>query len=189
MKKIELVLKKNEEKILPVIWIDDDETEIHLAARLVGDGAKLTVLGLFFATENRAVVFTTDVMHEGKHTTSLTRIRGVFKNRSSFNNDGIVRIRKGAKNANGFFDSKVLLFDDAKGRSVPSLEIDENEVKAGHASTIGRPDALQLLYLRSRGLSEEEAESLIVTGFFDQIKRLLPEKERRAVEKKLGGSA
>lgn len=185
MRKIDILLRKNEEKILPFVWIDGEESEIHVTARLVGDNSSLKIVAIFFGTVNNSVVFNTDVIHQGRNTKSLTFVRAVFKDTASFNNDGMIRIEKGAKNANGYFNSKVLLFDDAKGRSVPSLEIDENEVKAGHASTIGRPDENQLFYLQSRGLTEREAQELIISGFFTPAIRLLPEKDSKVVVKKL----
>lgn len=185
MKQIKIVVRKNEEKILPIVWSDDTESEIHVTARLIGDNAILTIVGIFFGTKTKTIVFNTDVTHEGLHTKSLTFVRAVFKDTASFNNDGMVRIHKGAKNANGYFNSKVLLFDDAKGRSVPSLEIDENEVKAGHASTIGRPDENQMFYLQSRGLTEREAQELIITGFFSPAIKLLPDKERKTITRAL----
>jgi Fe-S cluster assembly protein SufD len=184
MKVIEMSIKDSEEKIYPFIWKDNEENEITLKASLIGDNASLTILAIFLGTNNNSVVFNTDVTHVGKNTKSLTLIRSVFLDRSIFNNDGMVRIAKGATNTNGFFDSKVLLFDDAKGRSVPSLEIDENEVKAGHGSTIGRPDENQLFYLQSRGLSEKDAERLVISGFFEPIIKLLPKKEKIIAQKK-----
>lgn len=189
MKKLEIIVKKDEEKILPIVWSDDTESEIHVTARLIGDNAILTIVGIFFGTKTKSIVFNTDITHEGLHTKSLTFVRAVFKDTASFNNDGMVRIEKGAKNANGYFNSKVLLFDDAKGRSVPSLEIDENEVKAGHASTIGRPDENQLFYLQSRGLTEREAQELIVSGFFSPAMQLLPERDKKSVMRKLSKGA
>lgn len=185
LKTINITVKDNEEKVYPFIWQDDSKNEFTISARLQGDNASLTLLGVFLGTGNHSITFNTDVTHIGKNTKSLTSIRAVFLDRSSFNNDGMVRIQKGAKNTNGYFDSKVLLFDDAKGRSVPSLEIDENEVKAGHGSTIGRPDENQLLYLRSRGISEKEAEQLLIRGFFDPILTMLPEKERSLIKEKI----
>lgn len=185
MNTIEIVVKENEEKIFPYIWVNGDNEETLITARLVGEGASLTIVGIFYGMGNKSVVFNTNVTHEAPKTKSLTTMRGVFKERASFTNDGMVRINRGAKGADGYFASKVLLFDDAKGRSVPSLEIDENELKAGHASTIGRPDAEQLFYLRSRGLSEKEAEELLITGFFDPMITLLPDNEQEIIRKQL----
>ncbi|SRR5258708_2339931 len=185
MKTIEVRLKKNEEKIIPYIWINGEENHIQVNAVLSEEGARLIIVGIFFATGANSVIFNTKIAHRASHTKSLTAIRGVFLNNSSFNNDGLINIQKGAKNADGYFSSKILLFNDAKGRSVPSLEIDENEVKAGHASTVGRPNEEQLFYLKSRGLSEKEAEKLIITGFFQPLLGYLTQSEQKNIVSKV----
>lgn len=176
---IELEVKDNEELIYPFVWINGREQEISVKVNLVGAQSSFLLYGIFLGGGSKHIVFNTNVVHIGRNTKSMTHIRAVFFDQSSFSNDGMIRILKGAKNADGFFASKVLLFDSARGRSVPSLEIDENEVKAGHGSTIGRPDPRQIFYMRSRGLTEKEAESLIVEGFFDPLVRLLPIRQRR----------
>lgn len=185
MKNIKIIVKKNQEKVVPFVWINGKEEKVLVDVRLAGEGAKVTIVGIFVGNKTSSVVFNTRVVHEARQTKSLTTLRGVFFDTALFNNDGMVRINKGAKNADGYFASKVLLFDDAKGRSVPSLEIDENELKAGHASTVGRPDEQQMFYLQSRGLSEKEAERLIVSGFFEPVIRLLPKDQQALVQGKI----
>lgn len=185
MKNIDIVVRKNEERIVPFVWVNGDEKEVLVNAKLAGEGASLRIVGVFLGTDANEVVFNTNVIHKAPKTKSLTTIRGVFKEHASFNNDGMVRINKGAKGADGYFASKILLFDDAKGRSVPSLEIDENELKAGHASTVGRPDEQQLFYLRSRGLSEKEAAQLIVTGFFEPVIALLSQEDQKDIRRRI----
>ncbi len=185
MKVIQLTIKKNEEKVFPYVWINGEEEEVTVKATIEGDGASLVICGIFLGNKSHKIVFNTEVTHVGKNTKSLTNLRAVFVDNANFSNDGMVRIEKGAKNTDGYFQSKILLFGDAKGRSVPSLEIDENEVKAGHGSTIGRPDPQQLFYLRSRGLSEKEAEALLVTGFFEPLITLLPLVEQSSVKKRI----
>lgn len=180
-----VIVRSNEQKVLPYVWLNGENQEVAVQVRLVGERASLLLVGIFLGRKNHSLVFNTHVIHEAPHTKSLTHLRGVFSDRSSFSNDGMIHIEKGAKGADGFFASKVLLFDDAKGRSVPALEIDENDLKAGHASTVGRPDENQMFYLRSRGLSEKEAENLIVSGFFEPTIALLPESTRQEVRAKL----
>jgi len=165
-KVIEVVVKQNEEVLYPFVWINGPEEKVTIRVILQGDNSSFLLCGIFLGKKDRKIIFNTDVNHIGKNTKSRTMIRAVFFEKASFNNDGMIRITKGAKNTDGYFQSKVLLFDNAKGRSVPSLEIDENEVKAGHGSTIGRPDQEQLFYLRSRGMSEKEAESINRIRFF-----------------------
>lgn len=169
MEKITIVVNKNEEKILPFIWFNNSKKNYDLTVRLVGDNSSVHIYGLFLGRKSHSVTFNTTVIHEAKNTLSRTIIKGVFFDTSSINNDGLITIKNGAKNSDGYFKSKILLFDNSKGRSVPSLEIDENEVKAGHASTIGRPRKEELLYIRSRGLKEKESELLIVQGFFTDV--------------------
>lgn len=185
MRTIRVVVREDEEKILPYIWINGNENEVSFEAYLTGEGASLTLVGIFLGSNHSSVVFNTRVVHKAPRTKSLTTIRGVFFDHASFNNDGMVTIRKGSKGANGYFASKVLLFDDAKGRSVPALEIDENDLKAGHAASIGRPDEDQLFYLRSRGLSENEAEKLIVSGFFEPTLAMLAKTDQEGIRKQL----
>lgn len=186
MKSIKIKLKKNDDNIIPFVWLNDKkENEFLVSSVLSGEGNNITLLGIFLGTKENFLKFDTDIKHTGLHTKSLTILRAVFLNSSSFSNDGMIRIKKGAKNTNAYFDSKVLLFDNARGRSVPSLEIDENEVKAGHGSTIGRPDENQVLYLRSRGISELAAERLIISGFFEPALKLLDINLRKKILKKI----
>lgn len=184
--KFKISIKKNEEKILPIVWTGQDkQSEILVDVELKGEGARFQLLGLFLEKNHQNVIFKVNVIHKAPDTYSRVDIRAVLYDHASFDNDGMIRIDRGAKKADGFYNSKVLLFDDAKGRSVPSLEIDENELKAGHASSVGRPSENELFYLRSRGLGKEEAEKLIVSGFFNPIIQQLPIEERQKVEKDL----
>lgn len=185
VKNIHLTIKANEEKVFPYIWINGGEQQVRVHVRLVGEGASLQLVGVFLGTDNHAITFNTNVVHEAPYTKSLTHIRGVFRDRCVFSNDGMVHIGKGAKGADGYFASKILLFDDAKGRSVPALEIDENDLKAGHCATVGRPDENEVLYLRSRGISEDEAERLIALGFFEPILSLLSIDQQEQVREQL----
>ncbi len=185
MKTIDVLVKQNEEMVVPFIWVNDDIENVEVSAKLIGQGSKLHIVGIFLGNDYKQITFNTKVFHESQNSFSRTIIRGVFRNNASFSNDGLIRIQKGAKGADGYFASKVLLFDDAKGRSVPSLEIDENELKAGHASTVGRPDENQLLYLRSRGLSEKQAEQLIISGFFAPVLKLLSNEQQKDAAKQI----
>lgn len=184
-KNIDVIIKDNEEVIYPFIWVNGEVEDVTIKATIIGNNASFLLCGIFLGTMKKNVTFNTQVEHVGKGSRSLTSIRGVFSGESSFSNDGLVRINKGAKKTDGYFQSKILLFDNAKGRSVPSLEIDENEVKAGHGSTVGMLDPMQLFYMRSRGIDEKSAQSLLVQGFFDPIISLLPEEEQKKTIKKL----
>jgi Fe-S cluster assembly protein SufD len=106
---------------------------------------------------------------------------------------GDVRIRPGASGTNTYeMNRNLLLSDGARADSVPNLEIETGNIAgAGHASATGRFDDLQLFYLMSRGIHADEAQRLVVRGFFaDAVERIgIPDLQRQimtAIEARLG---
>lgn len=183
MKRISIVLKENQEKTLPIVWTSGSG-EISVNAKLVGRGAKLNLVGAFFLADKDQVKLDVNIDHIAQDTNSDTLIKSVLTDRAVGKFHGLVQIRKGAKNTNTFFrEDALLLSDTAKAEAIPSLEIDENEVKAGHASTVGPVDEEQLFYLMSRGITRKEAESLVVKGYFHPVIEKIPEKEKIQLEK------
>ncbi len=178
MQNIQINLAENQEKILPLIWTEGSE-EITVNAILEGRGSRLSILGAVFLSNSDQVKINVNIDHIGENTFSDTLIKSVLTDNSVGNFYGLVRIKKGAKNTNTFFrEDALLLSKQAKAEAIPSLEIDENEVKAGHASTVGPVDSEQVFYLTSKGIAQEEAKKLIVQGYFHSISDQLPEKEK-----------
>jgi Fe-S cluster assembly protein SufB len=88
---------------------------------------------------------------------------------------GLVKIKKGAKGSSVHVRCDGLILDTKSGSdTIPRMEIEENKVHVGHEATVGRISAEQLLYLRSRGICEEEATRLIVAGFVEPVVKALP---------------
>jgi Fe-S cluster assembly protein SufD len=89
--------------------------------------------------------------------------------------NSITKIEHGATKSDGQQSSKVLMLDEkARGDANPILLIDENDVTAGHAASVGRVDPLQIFYLMSRGISKKQAEKLIIDGFLDVVISQVP---------------
>ncbi len=182
MKRLSIVLTESQEKVLPLVWTSGSG-EIVVNAKLVGRGAKLSLLGAFFLSNKDEVKVDIKIDHVAPDTTSDTLIKSVLNDSAVGSFYGLVNIKKGAKNTNTFFrEDALLLSDTAKAQAVPSLEIDENEVKAGHASTVGPVDPEQLFYLMSRGIDRSQARKLIVQGYFAGILKQLPPKEKDHLE-------
>ena len=185
MKNISVALRENQEKTIPLVWTRGSG-EISIEAKLVGRGAKLNLVGAFFLANKDEVKLNVNIEHVAPDTTSETLIKSVLTDKAVGSFYGLVSIKKGAKNTDTFFrEDALLLSDTAKAEAVPSLEIDENEVKAGHASTVGPVDEEQLFYLMSRGITRKEAESLFVRGFLYPVSENLPEKEKALLENSL----
>lgn len=102
------------------------------------------------------------------------------------------RIEKGCFNSESHQETRVLTMGkDHTAKVIPILYIDENDVKASHALTIGQPDASQLYYLQSRGLSKAQAIGLLSIGYFMPVIDLIDDKElhenlRMEMEKRVG---
>jgi len=88
---------------------------------------------------------------------------------------GLIKIRHDAKGSQAFQTNRNLtLSSGAWAESVPNLDIETNDVKCSHASTVGPIDEEQRFYLESRGIPPEIAERLVVLGFFDEVLEQLP---------------
>lgn len=155
---------------------------INLASRLVGSGAKTNNMNLFFGKEQQHYDFNISSEHLAPNTTSDMLSRGVLTEKSRLIFNGLVKIGNNGANSNGFQTQNTLMLSpEARADATPMLEIDNNDVKCSHATTIGRVDDDQLFYLMSRGLSKAEAEQTIVGGFFVPLfnKVKIPELQQR----------
>jgi Fe-S cluster assembly protein SufD len=155
--------------------MNDGNTISENTTNLVGDGsfgdAKSVVVGRGEQTQN----FTTRVIHHGKRTEGFILQHGVMKDSATAIFNGIGKIEHGASKSNAEQESRVLILSDkARGDANPMLLIDEDDVMAGHAASVGRVDPVQLYYLMSRGINKHEAERLIIHGFLAPVVNQLP---------------
>jgi len=155
--------------------MNDGDTISENTTNLIGDGsfsyAKTVVVGRGEQKQN----FTTSIIHFGKHSEGLILKHGVMKDSASSIFNGIGKIEHGATKSNAEQESRVLMLSEkARGDANPILLIDEDDVTAGHAASVGRVDPLQLYYLMSRGISKKEAERLIIHGFLAPVVNELP---------------
>jgi Fe-S cluster assembly protein SufD len=113
--------------------------------------------------------------HIAPKTHSDLLFKGAVQNRARSVYTGLIRIRHDAKGSAAFQTNRNLtLSHGAWAESVPNLEIETNDVKCSHASTVGPIDDEQRFYLESRGIPPEVAERLVVLGFFDEVLDQLP---------------
>jgi Fe-S cluster assembly protein SufD len=155
--------------------MNDGDTVSENTTNLVGDGSsadsKTVVVGRGEQKQN----FTTQIVHYGKNTTANILKRGVMKDSATSIFNGIGKIEHGASKSNAEQESRLLMLSEkARGDANPILLIDEDDVVAGHAASVGRVDPVQLYYLMSRGISQKEAERLVIHGFLAPVVDQLP---------------
>lgn len=147
---------------------------------LIGDGAQSTAKLVSIASGSQTQAIDTKVTNFANHTTGLISQHGVAMDKATLTFNGIGQIVKGARHAEAQQESRVLMLSDkARGDANPILLIDENEVVAGHAASIGQVDPEDLFYLTSRGLTKEVAERLVIRGFLGSVISEIPVKEVR----------
>lgn len=118
--------------------------------------------------------------HAAPRTTSDLFFKSVVDDAARSVYTGLIRIDKQARGSSAFQTNRVLkLSEHAWADSVPNLDIENNDVKCSHASTVGPVDPEQHFYLESRGIPPEIADRLIVLGFFDEIIGRLPVESSR----------
>jgi Fe-S cluster assembly protein SufD len=162
--------------------------------RFAGPGGSAELLGVNFAGDDQHFESRLFVDHSEPNCTSRVLYKNALLGESARTVwIGDVRIRPGATGTDTYeMNRNLLLSDGARADSVPNLEIETGNIAgAGHASATGRFDDLQLFYLQSRGIPEDEARRLVVRGFFaDVIDRIgVPELEEQimtTIEARLG---
>ncbi|WP_100012950.1 Fe-S cluster assembly protein SufD [Lentibacillus sediminis] len=155
--------------------MNDGNTVSENITHLVGDNssseAKAVAVGRGKQTQN----FTSSIVQHGKDTNGYILQRGVMLESSSTIFNAIGKIEHGGTRSNSEQESRVLMLSEkARGDANPILLIDEDDVTAGHAASVGRVDPLQMYYLMSRGITKEEAERLVIHGFLAPVVTQLP---------------
>ena len=148
----------------------DKPGDINLEIPLLVDHQEYEVLGLISAMEpgDYNVRVVTD--HIASNTFGRVIIKGVAANGARVKVDGMIKIGKNARKTDSFLDMRILLLDKKSSAvAEPKLEIENNDVKASHAATVGKIDDEQLFYLESRGVDIDEAKKLIVKGFLKDV--------------------
>ena len=157
------------------VALGGDYARMRAEVRLEGQGANSQQVALYFADANQMHDFRTLQDHAAPRTHSSLLFKGAVKDTSKSVYTGLIRIRENATKSEAFQTNRNLtLSNGAWAESVPNLEIETNDVKCSHASTVGPIDEEQRFYLESRGIHPEIAERLVVLGFFDEVLNRLP---------------
>ena len=168
-------------------------TRSRLDVRLDEPGAKAELLGLFFGSGDQHFDYDTRQDHVAPHTESDLLFKSTLSDRASLAWTGIVDVRKTASQSSANQTSRNLLLSDrASASPTPVLEISAYDVlRCSHGATVGPVDQEQIFYLQSRGIPADEAERMLVEGFFSEVLERVPSERlqrrvRAVLENKLG---
>ena len=141
-----------------------------LNVTLAGTGSRATLNLARYGYQDDWVGIRGQIKHLGQHTFSRINMRGVLYENSRVNFTSIGQIDHGASDADADQESRLMTVEPhAKGSVNPVLVIDENDVRAGHAASVGQYDEDALYYLQSRGLPMETAKQILIDNFMEPI--------------------
>jgi Fe-S cluster assembly scaffold protein SufB len=143
---------------------------------LAGRGGGVHQSEIVFGGGQQQFDLTSYTRHRGQDTTGDLLSKGVFQDTSRGFFKGLIQIERSARGANSFLgEFSMLLSRKARSVTIPSLEIDQPDVqRAGHSSSVGPIDEMQIFYLMSRGISRDLARKFIVLGFLEPVVARMP---------------
>lgn len=142
---------------------------------LKGKGARMEFTGITFAGKGQNLDTGAKVVHAAPETSSYINTRSISKDGGISTFRSSVGITKEAENSKAAVSCQSLMLDDiSRSDTIPAMDIRTNKADVGHEAKIGRISDEAVFYLMSRGISEEEARAMIVSGFADNVSKELP---------------
>jgi Fe-S cluster assembly protein SufB len=160
-------------------WVDANLgsklTMKYPSCYLIGPGARGEILSMAFAGNGQHQDAGGKVIHVAPHTSSKITSKSISKGSGRASYRGLLKVYEGAKDVKSNVVCDALLLDEnSRSDTYPYIEIDEDDVTIGHEASVSKVGEEQLFYLMSRGLSEEEAISMVVSGFIEPLVKELP---------------
>lgn len=166
------------------VFTTDASCNVEIILNFTKSGVTAELLGIY-SLSNASVNLTVTAWHKVPHTSCNIKIKDVLYDGGKSSFIGKIVIDKQAQQTSSFLHDEVLVIGNkVVNVSKPILEIDADDVKASHGATTGRISKDQLYYLMSRGISEQEAETIIAQGFLESlVSSILDDKIRQEVRK------
>jgi len=160
-------------------WVDANLgsklTMKYPSCYLMGPRAHGEILSMAFAGPGQHQDAGGKVIHAAPHTTSKVTSKSISKGGGRASYRGLLKVHKGAEGAKSNVVCDALLLDpQSRSDTYPYIEIDEDNVTIGHEASVSKVGEEQLFYLMSRGLTEEDATTMVVSGFIEPLVKELP---------------
>ena len=150
-------------------------TMLYPSAVLIGRGAKADFLGIAFAGAGQNQDTGSKVIHLAPYTSSTIIGKSISKDGGITTYRGLLKVNPGAHHVKSSVSCDALLLDEKSvSNTIPYMDVREEQVDIGHEARVGKISAEQLFYLQSRGISQEAAMQLIVSGFIEPVVKQLP---------------
>ena len=160
--------------------------DVKLDVRLAGEGAEANLYGAYVCGGEEKVKISVDMHHDLPHCNSRQLFKGIAGGTSRVDFYGKIIVAQDAQRTEAYQENhNILLSDGAKVDTKPQLEIYADDVKCSHGATIGRLNEEEQFYMRSRGITLEDAKVLQMISFIAPVMENIPEPDRETVMVKL----
>jgi Fe-S cluster assembly protein SufD len=157
------------------VTLGGDLSRQDITSHLLGPGSDSEMLALWFGDGEQHFDYHTLQHHAAPSARSDLLFKGALSDSAESVFRGLIRVDEGAQLTDAYQTNRnLLLSEESQATTLPSLEIAADDVKCSHGATVGQVDEHQLFYLTSRGLTREQAERLLVFGFFGEVLARMP---------------
>ncbi len=148
-------------------------SRVNSLMKLFGEHSEGYDLFNQFGSERQRFDVKSELIHTGKSTIGQTHSRAVMMNRAESILRGLIHITKSGVNADSWLTSHGLTVGKGKIVAIPALQIDQNDIAASHSASVEPLNKEKLFYIESRGITEEDAKSLLIKGYFEPVIKYL----------------
>ena len=182
----EIKVEAGQKTGMVLIVLPGTSCDIRLDVTLAGEGAEADIYGAYVCGADERVKIAVDMHHEVPHCNSRQLFKGIAGGPSRVDFYGKIIVAQDAQRTEAYQENhNILLSDDAKVDTKPQLEIYADDVKCSHGATIGRLNEEEQFYMRSRGITLEDARVLQMISFLAPVLDAVPESDRESIAMQL----
>ena len=181
-----IVVERDGKLDVVVLIMPGVSENLKIDVTLSGEGAQANIYGAYVCGADEKVKISVDMHHQQPHCNSRQLFKGIAGGTSRVDFYGKIIVAQDAQRTEAYQENhNMLLSDEAKVDTKPQLEIYADDVKCSHGATIGRLNEEEQFYMRSRGISLEEAKVLQMISFLAPVLETLPESDRERLSAQL----
>ena len=183
---LRIVVERDGRVDVVVLIMPGVSEDLKIDVELAGEGAEANIYGAYVCGADERVKIAVDMHHSVPHCNSRQLFKGIAGGSSRVDFYGKIIVAQDAQRTEAYQENhNILLSDDAKVDTKPQLEIYADDVKCSHGATIGRLNEEEQFYMRSRGISLEDAKVLQMISFLAPVLETIPESDREPLSAQL----
>ena len=175
-----VIVEKDAAVNIVVVVMPGVDCDVRMNVELVGEGAEANIYGTYICGGEEKVKIAVDMHHKMPHCQSRQLFKGIAGGKSKVDFYGKIIVAQDAQKTEAYQENhNILLTDGAKVDTKPQLEIYADDVKCSHGATIGRLNEEEQFYMRSRGISLEDAKVLQMISFVAPVLENIQNESKR----------